>query len=590
MKRVASVVLVCAWVLTSTLAPAQAPDEQEVVRLMLVDALVTDGSGAPVRGLAKADFQMTVENAIQPIDTLDEICMTDGKIIPGLEPRIVLAFDYYALTRSDRKRVVESAATLLQEKKRPDDKVMIVSITNQLRVEQRFTDDLNLLLDTLERMEYDITLATRQFGHVKAKQYFGSMATLMDVAAAYEGSKAVILYSATVTAPDGTDELFRDVATRAAIGKTVIHPAGLRGLKTENPRQGLRALGRFASDTGGSVGENGVDATKLYDTVRNEMMCRYSLGFYLGADQTQAPVDIRISVARPRVTVRYPASVRLWSADETRASRQRAAFSDPERFEHPLVRMLAYPAGPDTPTTWSTMLAVHAPIPVGPQGDTLNVSAQLYRDGEIVGVMSRQIEFEPKTDGSAMQPFTLFGEASTKKGQHELRVVLSKPDEKQVVASSTRFELPEIPWGELMLRGPVLARVEPEGLALRSSEAVGVLLRETIGEQSFEPLTVHEIEPSDTLLLGWQACRVKQEDPAEAGALVERVIVDADGTAVHTLPPVRLKLEGEKVTKCHRGLDKLDPGTLARGEYIVEVLVTQDGERRLERSAPLLVD
>jgi VWFA-related protein len=591
MKRLfVSLVCLCGFVFGSAAAVGQQPDEQVKVRLMLIDVLVADEAGHPVRGLTQKDFQMTVRRTVKPIDTLDEICAAEGKKIPGLAPRTVLLFDYYRLKWPDRKKVVELAAEMLRQHKRPDEQVMIAALTDTLRVEQRFTADLEPLLDTLERMEYDATLATHKFDHLSGKQYFGNMATLFDVLAAYDGSKAVIMYSATITAPGATDALFRDLTTRAAIGRSVVYPAGLRGLKTGTPRSGDRVLDRLASDTGGQAGKHVTDATNLYGEIKREMDCRYSLGFYLDAGREQAPEDIVVSVAKPSVTVRYPAQVRLWSAEETRASRQRAAFADPEQFDHPLVRTVAYPAGPDSTSSWSTLVAVHAPLPIGPEGETLDISAELYRDEEKIADFFRRMDFEPPASGADVQPFTLFGEASVKKGAHVLKVVLSKPDEKQVVSSTTHFEIPEVPWGELMLRGPLLARVEKEGLAIRAREDVGVLLQETIGDQSFEPLTVHEISPSDTLLAGWQACRVKKEDPREQGAQVERMIVDLNGNAVHELPAVPLKLEGEKAVKCHRGLDKIEPGTLAPGEYTVEVAVTQGGKRVLEQSAPLLVD
>ena len=583
-------VCLCAFVFGSVAAVGQQPDEEVKVRLMLIDVLVSDDTGSPVRGLAKDDFQMSVRNTIKPIDTFDEICAAEGEEIPGLTNRIVLAFDYYGLTWPDRKRVVEAAAELLRKHKKPDEQVMIASMTHALRIEERFTDNLDLLLDTLERMEYDTTLATRQFEYVSGKQYFENMATLLDVLAAYDGSKAVILYSATVTAPGTTDELFRDLTTRAAVGRSVVYPTGRRGRKTATPRAGERVLARLASDTGGLVGESGTEATKLYGKIQRHLACRYSLGFYLDTDKARAPEDIVVSVGKPAVTVRYPAQVRLWSADETRASRQRAAFADPEQFDNPLVRTVTYPLGPDSPTSWSTIVAVHAPLPIGPDGEMLDISAELFRDGEKVADFFRRMDFEPLATGPGVQPFTLFGEASLKKGEHELRVVLSKPDEKQVVASTIRFDVPEVPWSELMLRGPLLARVEQEGLAIRADKTAGVLLWETIGDQSFEPLTVHEIRPSDTLLAGWQACRVKKEDRLEHGARVERVIVDLDGNAAHRLPSVPLRLEGDKEVQCHRGLDKIEPGTLEPGEYMYEVAVTRAGERVLEQSTPLLVD
>ena len=39
MRRIASVLVVCAWALVTTTTSAQPADEQEVVRLLLIDAL-----------------------------------------------------------------------------------------------------------------------------------------------------------------------------------------------------------------------------------------------------------------------------------------------------------------------------------------------------------------------------------------------------------------------------------------------------------------------------------------------------------------------------------------------------------------------
>jgi VWFA-related protein len=590
MRRFVTLSCLCAIVLGSASAVGQQPDERVEVRMMLIDVLATDQAGSPVRGLARDEFQVTVRGTIKPIDTFDAICGTEGLTASAATNRIVLAYDYRRLTQPDRMRVLEGAADLLREQKKTGEQVMIVSLTDMLRVEQRFTSDLEQLLDTLERMEYDSTLGTRQFAYVSDKEYFENIATLFDVLAAYDGSKAVVLYSATVTAPDANDGWFRDLTTRAAVGRSVVYPAGLRGLKTETPRSGERLLARLARDTGGRVGDSGVEASKLYDEIRRELGCRYSLGFYLDPDRSHAPEDVIISVPKRGVNLHYPAQVRLWSEAETRESRQRAAFADPAQFENPLVRAVAYPVGPDSPKTWSVLVAIHAPLPIGPERELLDISAELYRGGRKVEDFFRRMEFEPPATGAGVQPFTLFGEASVKKGEHELRVVLSRPGEKQVVASSARFDVPEVPWGELILRGPLLARVEEEGLALRADETVGVLLRETIGDQSFEPLAVHEIRPTDTLLMGWQACRVKAEDRLEYGARIDRRIVDLDGNPVHRLSSIPLNLEGDDKVECHRGLDKVEPGTLGTGKYMVEVAVIRAGERVLEQSAPLLVD
>jgi VWFA-related protein len=592
MKRLATVLAVFLVLGFGSIATAQQPvDEQVDVRLVLVEALVTDNAGQPVRGLEKTDFQMTVKNHIVPIDTLDEICFDDGQRpdVPGLDPRLVLVFDYDSLSQRDQKRVLEDAAKMLGDRKGANDQVMIVALANDLRVEQRFTRDLDELLDTLQRMEYDRTLWGRRYDYVPAEQYVENMATLLDVLAAYDGSKAVMMYSALVAWPDEKEEWFRDLTSRAAVGRTVIYPTGLRGLQTETPKPGTRVLARMASDTGGNVGKRGNEASELYSEVERELGCRYSLGFYVDSAEARAPQDIVISVKRPSVTVRYPAQVRVWSSEETRASRMRAAFADPEQFEHPLVRTLAYPIRPDASGGWFTFVAVHAPVPIGRTAETLTVSAEIFRDGSKVRSISKDVTLDPPESGKGILPVTVYGDGIAKPGRHSVRVVLSKPGEKQVVSSVVEFDVPEVPKGELVLRGPILARVVDEGLAVRADDQEPVLLRQTIGEgKTFEPLAVHEIEPADTLLLYWEACRDGSTPPL-AGARIDRNILDESGTAVYKFDSTRLEFEGDPIG-CHGGLDRIEPGTLAPGEYTVELAVRRAGERIAEQTAPLLVD
>ena len=63
-------------------------------------------------------------------------------------------------------------------------------------------------------------------------------------------------------------------------------------------------------------------------------------------------------------------------------------------------------------------------------------------------------------------------------------------------------------------------------------------------------------------------------------------------TAERGRPAARRSPGGESdPADCHRGLDRIEPGTLPRGQYMVEVAITRAGERVLEGDArPLLVD
>jgi hypothetical protein len=319
------------------------------------------------------------------------------------------------------------------------------------------------------------------------------------------------------------------------------------------------------------------------------MGCRYSLGFRLDADDAAAPKDIVISVKRDGVSTRHPAQVQLWTAEETRASRMRAAFADPEQFEHPLVRTFAFPARPAaTANAWNTLLGLHAPIPVGAGGRQINVSAEVLRDGAEVGRFTRDVAL-PAATGSQTQPLSFYGEAVTKPGRYEMRVVLSEPGARAVFGSNVAFEVPELPKDGLILRGPFLARVLDAGLALRADAAEPVLLKQAIGEgRTVEPLTVQEIATTDTLLLYWEACRIGKK-PDVSGVRAERRIVTEQGETAHALEPVALELTGDRV-QCQTMLERTDRGLLAAGRYEVEIALQRADEDLARERTPLLVD
>jgi hypothetical protein len=254
-----------------------------------------------------------------------------------------------------------------------------------------------------------------------------------------------------------------------------------------------------------------------------------------------------------------------------------------------LIRTIAFVARPNSLGAWDTFVAIHAPIPVGPEGRTLTVSAVLSRDGEKIRTFAKELTLAAPETGSQFQPITLFGDGSTKPGHYKLNVALSAPGEKRVVGSSVAFDVPEVPTDQLILSGPLLARVEEHGLAVSSDGAEPVLLRQVIGDgSSFEPLTVHEIDPNDTLLAYWEACRYRNK-PDLTGARISRRIVDAEGNVIHELGTDALKLQGGKI-QCHNALERVDPGTLAPGEYSVELVVQQADKVIAREVVPLLVD
>ena len=209
--------LACAVALScALLGPAglaQEPLETDVtedvrVNLVMVEVLVMDGQRRTVAGLTKDDFTLTVQGREMRIDVFDVTC-PDGAlddpvaveqgerrepIAPGVARKIVLVFDYYHLgntiQRTDRLR--EARASMILDKQ-PDDSVMIASLADGVRIEQRFTTDTAALVATLERMEYDASLYGREFGTITPRAFFDNLATVLDLANTFEGTKAVIL-------------------------------------------------------------------------------------------------------------------------------------------------------------------------------------------------------------------------------------------------------------------------------------------------------------------------------------------------------------------------------------------------------------
>jgi len=130
----------------------------------------------------------------------------------------------------------------------------------------------------------------------------------------------------------------------------------------------------------------------------------------------------------------------------------------------------------------------------------------------------------------------------------------------------------------LILRGPLFARVVPDGLLIRADpkdQPNDTRLDDLIGpDTSFEPLLVNESGQSEDLLAYWNACvlgKLQIDDPLE----IRRTFSTRDGELVHEADPIPLKLEerGGKVL-CHDMLEKVPGGTIPPGKYRYDVTVT----------------
>ena len=224
--------------------------EEVEVRLVLIDAVVLDRQDRTVAGLTADDFEITVDGKRLPIDTLDANCTRGpaddprgvrnprrrAPISSEVERNIVLALDYLHLSQMQRVDVLEQAQAMVRHGALPNDRIMVAALNGGLRVEQPFTTDHERVVDTLKRMEYDISLWEPSFSHLTEKPFFDGLQALLDVLSAVPGNKGMLLFSNSPGASDENDLQFAELAASASSARCSIYPVHATGLT--NPRPG----------------------------------------------------------------------------------------------------------------------------------------------------------------------------------------------------------------------------------------------------------------------------------------------------------------------------------------------------------------
>jgi VWFA-related protein len=597
--------------------PAEIDKTEEVkVDLLLVDVLALDKKARTVSGLTKDDFQMTIAETPVSIDTFDVFCPEGGldepiqrskltetrPLGPDIPRRVVLAVDYHHIRPVNRGPVLSQAQAMVYNGKTDQEEIMVVSIADGLRIEQPFSRSRGQAMGTLNRMEHDVTLWERDFQGVSGRSYFDNLATLMDVLAQYDGAKAVVMFSEFMGSSSRSwDTWYTDVAERAANAQTAIYPVEAWGLSAGGSVGGSTGLARLANESGGRLTRNTNDLSLAYARAQRDLSCRYTLGHYLEPGEGRKQKKLRVYVRGDREgdvgQVRYPEVIRLWSDEQLKESRLRAAHADPGPFDNELIRSVVFPFSPKSAKAWDTVVAVHFDLPVDPGGTEITASATLLTGTKITGqYKASSHRIDPPKDGQAdTRPVTLMGEGSVKPGDHRLNIVLSRPGDDRPHTTQALFTLPEVPSGELFFGGPFLARAVPDGVLIRGRESRSKKrsgpspLEQIIGsDATFEPLFVYQIEPDDMLLAAWSACIVDGSLPTDA--TIERQVLTDDGDVVHELDALELEVPSKGKVRCHEELDSLPGGTLQPGEYTIKIAAKDgSGKELLSESIPLLV-
>jgi VWFA-related protein len=220
-------------------------EERTTVRLVLIDTVVIDEQGRTVADLTIDDFVVRALGRPVEIDTLDVDCSAGALPEPSvvgrnkqresLPPtdgtrRIAMVFDYLHFSRGEREEALRQARELLEGGGTGSDEVMLAALTGGLRVEQPFTEDRGALLDSLRRMQYDVTLWNGYFTHVNEFGFIDGLTGLFDVLGTVPGPKAVVLFSGMLDVP--LELQFQQLAAVATVSRCSVYPVDVRGLTT----------------------------------------------------------------------------------------------------------------------------------------------------------------------------------------------------------------------------------------------------------------------------------------------------------------------------------------------------------------------
>jgi len=131
-----------ALILGSSTLAAQAPTFSSRVEAVRIDALVTDGRGQPILGLAADDFEVTDSGVLQRVNLV---------VAEQLPLKVVLALDSSGSVAADDAAQLRTAGHSLIDNLKPGDQAALVTFTTAVSVRARLTSNFVLLRDALDR-------------------------------------------------------------------------------------------------------------------------------------------------------------------------------------------------------------------------------------------------------------------------------------------------------------------------------------------------------------------------------------------------------------------------------------------------------
>jgi VWFA-related protein len=195
------------------------------VRVMNVEAIVTDRKGNPVRGLTADDFEIREAGSPQPITNFhehdaaapEEVASEAAATTP--DPRRTRKFIFFiddvSLTHARRKGVLAEMRRFLPTAMRPGDEVMIVRWRDGLVTELLPTSDVAAALKTLERIESNVTFGgERERSRTRVQERFLHMIRDAEIVAQATGEPILPSYDSAASEA----RLHADLVTRQVTG------------------------------------------------------------------------------------------------------------------------------------------------------------------------------------------------------------------------------------------------------------------------------------------------------------------------------------------------------------------------------------
>ncbi|HEU4522023.1 MAG TPA: VWA domain-containing protein [Thermoanaerobaculia bacterium] len=143
------------------LSAQQTLTESIEVRVVTVDAVVTDRDGKPVPGLTAADFEILENGRPQTITNFFEV--RSGEAVPSREGaeretapaparRFILFVDNDSLHPYNRKLLIDALRKFVETELRPGDLASVVAWNRELTIAAPFTDDRKTLVAAIDRI------------------------------------------------------------------------------------------------------------------------------------------------------------------------------------------------------------------------------------------------------------------------------------------------------------------------------------------------------------------------------------------------------------------------------------------------------